>query len=78
MDPTSTAIAIGIVLLAGAIYVYRLWRYQFIDCWCCKGAGVHRPKDNKRLSRRCRWCGSTGKRLRIWRRARNAIRRRRA
>jgi hypothetical protein len=44
------------------------------DCWLCDGKGHHRSKSNRKLSRPCRWCSSTGKRLRLGRRAWNRAR----
>ncbi|MEU5549179.1 hypothetical protein ABZ738_05370 [Micromonospora sp. NPDC047793] len=63
---TATATAIALILVV--IYAASLALYPLVDCWCCKGQGVHRSESNPRHSRRCWWCKSTGKRWRIGRR----------
>ena len=73
MRGTLTAAGIGLVLVlayAGSCVVR-----PFRDCWLCDGHGHHRSKSNRKLSRPCRWCRSSGKRLRIGRRLWNRARR---
>lgn len=71
------------IALTALVYALSCWLYPMRDCWCCGGAGHHRPKDDKgrhgrgQVSRPCRWCRRTGKRLRIGRRLANTVRRRR-
>lgn len=75
MTPTVTAI--GLALAAALAYAVSCYVWPFTDCWLCKGNGHHRPDSNRKLSRPCRWCKATGKRLRIGRRVANAVRDRR-
>lgn len=69
------------ITVAVAWYPVSCAVFPLRDCWCCKGYGHHRPKDDKgrrgrgRISRPCRWCRSTGKRWRIGRRLWNRARR---
>ncbi|WP_218012364.1 hypothetical protein [Micromonospora sp. WMMA1996] len=49
--------------------------YPHRDCRVCRGQGCHRSSGNPKLSRPCRWCGGSGKRLRLGRRAWRRIRR---
>lgn len=65
---TTTLAALLAYPISCAIRPYR-------DCWLCKGAGHHRAAHNRALSRPCRWCKATGKRLRIGRRMWNRARR---
>ena len=74
---TQTMIATGTLLVAALVYAGSCWVWPFADCWLCSGRGSHRPKNNRKLSRPCRWCKASGKRLRIGRRLANAIRERR-
>jgi hypothetical protein len=67
---TTIAIATAAALAYPLSCVVRPYR----DCWLCKGTGHHRSATNRRLSRPCRWCRSTGKRLRLGRRAWNRAR----
>ena len=71
---TLTLTAIGLVLLALLGYAASCVAHPFRDCWVCAGAGHHRAEGNPRLSRPCRWCRATGKRLRYGRRAWNYAR----
>lgn len=73
MRGTLTAIAIA----AAAVLAYPLSCAirPYRDCWLCKGTGHHRSATNRKLSRPCRWCKTTGKRLRHGRRAWNRARR---
>jgi hypothetical protein len=64
---TATAIVLFLALAYPISCVVRPMR----DCWCCKGTGHHRAEKNRKLSRPCRWCGQTGKRMRIGRRIYN-------
>lgn len=70
--------AIAIALAAVAWYPLSCLVHPLRDCWCCKGAGVHRPTDDRgrprRIARPCRWCRQTGKRWRIGRRIWNRMR----
>lgn len=75
MRGTLTATAIGLTLLVLAVYAASCAVWPFADCWCCRGRGHHRPKGNRKLSRPCRWCRASGKRLRIGRRVWNRARR---
>jgi hypothetical protein len=68
---TATAIVLFLVLA----YPVSCWVRPMRDCWCCKGTGHHRAEKNRKLSRPCRWCGQTGKRMRIGRRMWNRARR---
>jgi hypothetical protein len=67
--------ATGIVLAVALVYAVSCAVRPFRDCWCCSGQGHHRSKGNRKLSRPCRWCKQTGKRLRIGRRIWNRARR---
>lgn len=67
--------ATGIVALVALYYVGSCIVRPFRDCWLCDGNGHHRSKRNRRLSRPCRWCAASGKRLRIGRRMWNRARR---
>lgn len=70
-----TLTATGVILAALVAYALSCWVWPFADCWRCNGAGHHRPTGNRKLSRPCRRCKATGKRLRIGRRAWNRARR---
>lgn len=59
------------VIVAVGVYVLSCWWWPFARCWCCDGKAHHSPKDNSRISRPCRWCRGTGKRLRLGRRVWN-------
>ena len=63
-----TLTAIAIALLPVLAYVGSCIARPFRDCWLCAGRGHHRSDSNRKLSRPCRWCKATGKRLRIGRR----------
>lgn len=75
--------AIATLIMVGLLLYYALScaLWPMADCWCCSGAGHHRPAgDHKthrrgRLSRPCRWCKHTGKRWRWGRRLWNHARR---
>jgi len=73
----ATAAAV-FVFLVGA-YLVRCLIWPMADCWCCDGDGHHRPEPNgkrrSKISRPCRWCRHTGKRLRLGRRIINRVRR---
>ncbi|MEV0723940.1 hypothetical protein AB0I37_14305 [Micromonospora purpureochromogenes] len=74
MRGTLFAIAITLVVVLRYVVsscIIRPWR----DCWLCKGRGYFRSKGNRKLSRGCRHCRYTGKRLRIGRRLWNRARR---
>jgi hypothetical protein len=72
-----------IVATAGLVlagwYALSCWLWPMRDCWVCRGTGHHRPTDSNgrrgRVSRPCRWCKASGKRLRIGRRMWNRARR---
>ncbi|MEV1331510.1 hypothetical protein AB0J20_18255 [Micromonospora costi] len=68
-----TAIAIAAAVLLGYALSCAVRPYR--DCWLCNGKGHHRSKGNRKLSRPCRWCRASGKRLRFGRRAWNRARR---
>jgi hypothetical protein len=70
-----TLTAIAIALAVALAYAVSCAVRPFRDCICCKGQGHHRSKNNRKLSRPCRWCRQTGKRLRIGRRVWNRARR---
>lgn len=70
-----TLTATGIVLVVVLVYAGSCIVWPFARCWCCSGRGFHSPKNNRRISRGCRWCDRTGKRLRIGRRLWNRARR---
>ncbi|MET7752586.1 hypothetical protein [Micromonospora sp. NPDC005367] len=72
MRGTLTATGIILALLAG--YALSCAVRPFRDCMVCDGKGHHRSKKNRKLSRPCRWCKSSGKRLRFGRRAWNKAR----
>lgn len=69
----ATAITLAVLVLA-LVYAGSCVLHPMRDCWCCDGAGHHRPEGDKqthrrgKVSRPCRWCRQTGKRLRIGRR----------
>lgn len=68
---TATGIALAVALsyaLSCAVKPYR-------DCWVCRGKAHHRSKSSPTLSRPCRWCRASGKRLRYGRRLWNRARR---
>ncbi|WP_194821329.1 hypothetical protein [Micromonospora sp. S-DT3-3-22] len=65
----------GVLLAVIVAYAGSCIVRPFRDCWCCKGRAHHRSKRNPALSRPCRWCRSSGKRLRLGRRAWNRARR---
>ncbi|MFI7607655.1 hypothetical protein ACIBTV_21285 [Micromonospora sp. NPDC049366] len=69
-----TLTATGIILAVLAAYALSCAVRPFRDCWLCDGKGHHRSKRNAKLSRPCRWCKSSGKRLRFGRRAWNKAR----
>lgn len=71
----ATITATGIALVALLLYAGSCIVRPFRDCWVCDGAAHHRSKRNPALSRPCRWCKATGKRLRLGRRAWNRARR---
>lgn len=70
-----TLTATGTVLVVALVYTLSCIIRPFRDCMLCKGRGHHRSKRKPKLSRPCRRCRSTGKRLRIGRRAWNHARR---
>jgi hypothetical protein len=70
-----TLTATGIVLVVALVYAVSCAVRPFRDCWVCAGHGHHRSKRNRKLSRPCRWCRQTGKRLRLGRRVWNRARR---
>ncbi|MDH6460879.1 hypothetical protein M2302_001045 [Micromonospora sp. A200] len=70
-----TLTATGIVLVVALVYASSCIIRPFRDCWLCDGKGHHRSKRKSKLSRPCRWCNHTGKRLRIGRRLWNRARR---
>ncbi|MEV5689921.1 hypothetical protein [Micromonospora globbae] len=69
-----TIAATGIILALLLGYAASCIVRPFRDCWLCDGKGHHRSKRNRKLSRPCRWCGASGKRLRLGRRAWNKAR----
>ncbi|XTZ17023.1 hypothetical protein ACQSSU_06500 [Micromonospora echinospora] len=73
MAPVLTAT--GILLAAALAYAVSCAVWPFARCWVCDGKAHHTPKGNTRISRPCRWCKATGKRLRIGRRVWNRARR---
>lgn len=74
-----TLAATGIIAALALHYAVSCFIRPYRDCWVCSGQAHHRSKSNRRLSRPCRWCRASGKRLRIGRRLYNrAIRTRRA
>lgn len=70
-----TLTAVGFILAVVLGYLASCAVKPFRDCWLCDGKAHHRSKRNPKLSRPCRWCGATGKRLRIGRRVWNRVRR---
>ncbi|SCL20466.1 hypothetical protein [Micromonospora inyonensis] len=72
MQATLTAIAIGTLAALGYAVSCAVW--PFARCWVCDGKAHHTPKGNTRISRPCRWCKATGRRLRLGRRVWNRIR----
>ncbi|WP_320069580.1 hypothetical protein [Micromonospora sp. RTGN7] len=66
----TACILLTLALVYGLSCVVRPFR----DCWVCSGQAHHRSKSNPALSRPCRWCRATGKRLRLGRRAWNRAR----
>jgi len=70
-----TLTATGIALVVVLAYVGSCIVRPFRDCWLCNGNGHHRSRSNRKLSRPCRWCRSSGKRLRAGRRLWNRARR---
>lgn len=68
---TATGIILALVLGYAGSCIIRPFR----DCWLCSGRGYHRSSSNRKLSRPCRWCRATGKRLRLGRRMWNRARR---
>lgn len=73
MRGTLVATSIALVVLTGYALSCAVRPYR--DCWLCDGKAHHRSKRNPKLSRPCRWCRSTGKRLRLGRRLWNRARR---
>ncbi|WBC13438.1 hypothetical protein O7600_20120 [Micromonospora sp. WMMA1998] len=73
MRASLTAIAILAALALGYAVSCAVRPYR--DCWLCDGRGHHRSKRKRKLSRPCRWCSATGKRLRYGRRLWNRARR---
>ncbi len=73
MRGTITATVLIAATLAG--YALSCAVRPFRDCWLCGGQAHHRSKRNPKLSRPCRWCKATGKRLRLGRRLWNRARR---
>lgn len=73
MRETLTAIAIAVAAVLG--YALSCAVRPFRDCLVCSGRGHHRSKSSTTLSRPCRWCRATGKRLRFGRRLWNRARR---
>lgn len=71
----ATITATGLILAALLVYAVSCAVRPFRDCWVCDGKAHHRSKRNPKLSRPCRWCKATGKRLRIGRRLWNRARR---
>jgi hypothetical protein len=72
---TATLTATGVVLALVLTYAVSCAVRPFRDCWLCDGKGHHRGRLNPKLSRPCRWCRASGKRLRIGRRLWNRARR---
>ncbi|TDC44673.1 hypothetical protein E1258_31410 [Micromonospora sp. KC207] len=70
-----TLTTIAILAAAALAYPLSCAVRPYRDCWVCKGSGHHRATGNRKLSRPCRWCRATGKRLRLGRRAWNRARR---
>lgn len=66
--------AAAIALFALLAYPVGCAVYPLKDCWCCRGAGVHRSDSNRKNSRRCWWCKGSGKRWRLGRRIWNRMR----
>lgn len=67
-------VATGVLVVIVIGYAGSCIVRPFRDCWLCSGKGHHRSKRKPKLSRPCRWCRSSGKRLRIGRRAWNRAR----
>jgi hypothetical protein len=67
------------ILTAAALarYAALCWLQPFADCPLCHGlghrAGVNRRTGKARRGRPCRWCRTTGKRLRVGRRVFNYL-----
>lgn len=74
MRGTLTLTAIAAVWVLRYV-VWSVIIHPWRDCWLCKGRGYFRSKRNRKLSRGCRHCNHTGKRLRIGRRLWNRARR---
>ncbi|WP_446218813.1 hypothetical protein [Micromonospora sp. IBHARD004] len=73
-----TLTATGMILAVLLWYAGSCILRPFRDCWLCDGRGHHRSTRKgrrSRLSRPCRWCNHSGKRLRIGRRLWNRARR---
>lgn len=70
-----TLTATGILLVVALVYAVSCAVRPFRDCWLCDGKGHHRSRRKRKLSRPCRWCRASGKRLRIGRRLWNRARR---
>ena len=70
-----TIVATVLIVAGLLIYVVSCMIRPFRDCWMCDGKAHHRSKRNPKLSRPCRWCKASGKRLRIGRRLWNRARR---
>lgn len=71
----ATITATGLILAVLLVYAVSCAVRPFRDCWVCDGKAHHRSKRNAKLSRPCRWCKATGKRLRFGRRLWNRARR---
>lgn len=68
------AAAIGSLLAAALVYAVSCAVWPFARCWVCHGQAHHSPRGNHRISRPCRWCKASGRRLRIGRRVWNRLR----
>lgn len=73
MRGTLAATGLALVVMLGYATSCLVW--PFARCVICDGRGHHSPSSTRRISRPCRWCRGTGRRLRFGRRLWNRARR---
>lgn len=62
-----------VLLVVALVYAAACWLLPYTSCFRCAGRGWHRGLIRRGRTGDCRWCNSSGQRLRAGRRVYNAL-----